>query len=114
MDGAFCLEDDILYIFAYGIDPDCLYLYECDEDSGSCTLIYHNEEIDLVSPYLFVIPWNYPPNPPKIDGPISGKPNTEYDFSFNALNNLIPFSPRSYHPLFTSIRKISAALFGWL
>ena len=57
-DGDFHKEDDILYITTYTSNLES-YLYECDEDTGDCTLIgqfkYNNEVT------LFAIPWNSPP-----------------------------------------------------
>jgi hypothetical protein len=80
-DGDFCKRDDILYLAAHTTSPDSgSYLYECDEDTGSCTLVGKFQEDVNVA--IFVVPWNHPPNAPTIDGPTSGKPNTAYDFTF--------------------------------
>ncbi len=80
-DGDFCKKDDILYLAACTTSPySGSYLYECDEDTGSCTLVGQFQEDVEVG--LFVIPWNYPPNAPTIDGPTSGKPNNAYEYTF--------------------------------
>ncbi len=80
-DGDFCKKDDILYLAAHTTSPNSgSYLYECDEDTGSCTLVgQFQEDVDVG---IFVIPWNQPPNAPTIDGPKKGKPNTAYDYTF--------------------------------
>jgi len=57
-DGAFHLKDDILYLAAYTADEES-YLYECDEDTGQCTLVDQFSDDTQVT--LFTIPWNYPP-----------------------------------------------------
>lgn len=58
-DGHFCMRDDILYIAAYTLYPDASFLYECDEETGNCTLVGQFEnEVDTT---LFAIPWNLPP-----------------------------------------------------
>jgi parallel beta-helix repeat protein len=42
---------------------------------------------DNVDRYPLMEPYgNHPPNTPTINGPISGKPNTEYNFTFNAID----------------------------
>ena len=77
-DGDFCKKDDILYLPAY--NESVSYLFAWDLDTGPGELVGQFQEDVYVT--TFVIPWNYPPDKPIIDGPISGKPNTEYDFTF--------------------------------
>ena len=57
-DGDFHKTDDILYITTYTSNLES-YLYECDEDSGNCTLV--GQFKDNVEVTLFAIPWNYDP-----------------------------------------------------
>jgi hypothetical protein len=81
-DGHFDYDTDILYLSTYISTGQ---LYECDEDTGNCTLIGNFEGGAEIT--CLAIPYNcsnHPPYAPTIDGPISGNPNTEYDFSFNA------------------------------
>jgi len=77
-EGDFCLEDDILYLFANTADPEySLYLYECDEDTGSCTLVGQTQ--DFVCAELFAIPWNYPPNTSSNPNPYNGETGVDID-----------------------------------
>ncbi len=60
-DGHFCMEDDILYIAAFTLGPNYgSYLYECDINSGSCTLIGQFENNTEIS--LLAIPYPYQKN----------------------------------------------------
>ena len=82
-DGHFCMRDDILYIAAYSINPVGSYLYECDEDTGNCTLVgQFQEDIDET---LFVIPWNLPPTADFYW--IPAHPNPGETIYFNASNS---------------------------
>jgi PKD repeat protein len=76
-DGAFHLADDILYLAAYTPDKES-YLYECDEDSGNCTLIGQFSENTQVT--LFAIPWNYDPDADFIWEPEYPEPGEEILF----------------------------------
>jgi PKD repeat protein len=76
-DGAFHLEDDILYLAAYTSDQES-YLYECDEDTGACTLVGQFSENTQVT--LFAIPWNYPPVADFIFSPTDPEPGEEIEF----------------------------------
>ncbi len=58
-DGDFHKDDDILYLTAYTSNQES-YLYQCDEDTGDCTLVGQFRENTKVT--LFAIPWNYPPS----------------------------------------------------
>ncbi len=58
-DGDFHKVNDILYLAAFTSSQESL-LYECDEDSGSCTLVGQFQDNTQVT--LFTIPWNYPPS----------------------------------------------------
>lgn len=77
-DGHFCMEDDILYLAA-NTYTGC-YLYECDKDTGACTLIGQFENNTAVT--LLAIPYwsNQPPYSPKFTGPDYGKPGVNYTF----------------------------------
>ena len=56
-DGAFCLEDDILYLAAFIISPIYgSYLLECDVDTGQCTVIGQFEGNAQAN--MLVIPYN--------------------------------------------------------
>jgi len=81
-DMAFDKDNDTLYLTAYTSSGA---LYICDTNNGNCSLVGDFEggaEVTaLAIPYYN---YNQPPYVPTIDGPISGNPNTEYDFSFNA------------------------------
>ena len=81
-DMAFDKDNDTLYLTAYTSSSGALYI--CDTTSGNCSLVGDFEggaEVTaLAIPYYN---YNQPPGAPTIDGPISGNPNTEYDFSFN-------------------------------
>ncbi len=62
-DGHFCMDCDILYLAAYTTSPyEGCFLYECDEDTGSCTLIGPFE--GNVTASLLAIPFNLNFNPP--------------------------------------------------
>ncbi|KYK23898.1 hypothetical protein AYK21_01945 [Thermoplasmatales archaeon SG8-52-2] len=74
-EGDFCLEDDILYIFA--TDSNHVYLYQCDEDTGSCNLVGQTQ--DFVCAELFAIPWNYPPNASSNPNPFDGETGVDLD-----------------------------------
>jgi hypothetical protein len=72
-DGDFCKEEDILYLATYTTNPYVgKYLYECDVETGSCTLVGEFHEYAEV--YMFTIPFNTPPvttisfDPPEPDG----------------------------------------------
>jgi hypothetical protein len=70
-DGDFCKEDDTLYLATYTTNPySGSYLYECDEDTASCTLIGQFQGDVVVS--MFVIPWNFRPYTPSDPIPPSG------------------------------------------
>jgi PKD repeat protein len=61
-DGAFCLEDNILYLAAFTSSPQYgSYLLKCDENTGECTIIGQfegNVEANwLVIPYNWLIPF---------------------------------------------------------
>ncbi len=58
-DGDFHRENDILYLAAYTSNQES-YLYECDEDTGNCTLVGQFQ--DNIEVTLFTIPWNYRPS----------------------------------------------------
>ena len=74
MYGDFCKNDDILYIGAITTDPPYdSYLYECDEDTGNCTLV--GQFPDNVVVDLFVIPWNFRPFTPSDPIPEDGATN---------------------------------------
>jgi len=81
-DMAFDKDNDTLYLTAYTSSSGSLYI--CNTTNGNCSLVGDFEggaEITaLAIPYYN---YNQPPSAPTIDGPISGNPNTEYDFSFN-------------------------------
>jgi PKD repeat protein len=76
-DGAFHLEDDILYLAAYTSDLES-YLYECDKDTGACTLVGQFSENTQVT--LFAIPWNQPPVADFIFTPTDPEPGEEIEF----------------------------------
>jgi len=76
-DGAFHLKDDILYLAAYTSDQHS-NLYECDEDTGECTLVGPFSENTPVT--LFAIPWNYPPVADFIFTPADPEPGEEIEF----------------------------------
>jgi hypothetical protein len=79
-DGDFCKEDDILYITIYQASDSnySTYLYECNKETGSCTLIdILPEGIDVTA---LLIPWdnipeNYPPYIPCDPIPSNGAEN---------------------------------------
>ena len=74
--GHFDFNTDILYLSTSDKE-----LYECDEDTGECTLVGNiGEEVtSLVIPYNCT---NHPPNKPTINGPTNGKPGVEYNYTF--------------------------------
>jgi hypothetical protein len=84
-DGAFDIETDILYLSAWTVYPYVgSYLYECDEDTGNCTLVgqFDGEQTQITA---LAIPYNlsnHPPGKPKIKGPyiIHGPGPHEYTF----------------------------------
>ena len=82
-DGHFCMRDDILYITAQTTEPETNYLYECDEDTGNCTLVgQFEDDVDIT---LFAIPWNLPPH---ADFDWTSKhPDPEETVLFNASNS---------------------------
>ena len=84
-DGAFHLEDDILYIAGYTSTLDS-FLLECDEDTGSCTLIGQFTENTRIT--LFAIPWNYPPVADFIFSPMDPEPGEPIDFDASGSTDL--------------------------
>jgi hypothetical protein len=73
---------DTLYLSAITTTAQ---LYECDEDTGQCTLIGDFENTQMIT--ALAIPYNWPnqqPDAPKIDGPTTGKPGIDYDYTFVA------------------------------
>ena len=79
-DGHFDFETDILYFTTYTSTGQ---LYECDEDTGECTLIGNFEERSEIT--ALAIPFdceNHPPSKPTIDGQTCGKPGVEYEYTF--------------------------------
>ena len=81
-DGDFCKEDDILYLAAYTTNPySGSYLYECDEDTGSCTLVGQFQgDVEVA---MFVIPWNYPPGEPSFPIPMNGSIHVPIDINLS-------------------------------
>ena len=72
-DGDFCKEDDILYLATYTTNPYVgQFLYECNVETGNCSLIGEFHEYAVVS--AFTIPYNFPPvttikfDPPEPNG----------------------------------------------
>jgi hypothetical protein len=62
-DGDFCKEDDTLYLATYTTYPNVgNYLYECDIETGSCSLV--GEFQGEVEVSLFVIPYTCCNSPP--------------------------------------------------
>jgi len=76
-DGDFCKKDDILYLVSYNDDPPSSVLYECDEDTGSCTLVGQFKY--AVYEKFFVIPWNYPPGVPIYLSPLNNSQDVPID-----------------------------------
>ena len=77
----FCRETDVLYIAAYTSTGQ---LYECDEDTGQCTLIGAiGSGIEVVGA-IIINNCTWDPRPPKapiISGPDNGVINQEYNFT---------------------------------
>jgi hypothetical protein len=84
-DGAFHLEDDILYLAVYTSDQES-YLYECDEDTGACSLVGQFSDNTQVT--LFAIPWNYPPDADFIFTPTDPEPGEEIEFDASGSTDL--------------------------
>jgi len=73
--GVYDLNQEILYLY---------YFYNYDD-----VVVIDLEEELLLGEHVYFLAdlfesYNHPPNKPIIDGPTSGKPNTEYEFIFNA------------------------------
>jgi len=84
-DGAFHLEDDVLYLAAFTSDQES-YLFECDEDTGACTLVGQFSDNTQVT--LFAIPWNYPPVADFIFTPADPQPGEEIEFDASGSTDL--------------------------
>jgi len=89
--GDFCKEDDILYLATYTTNPYVGYfLYECDVETGSCSLIGEFHEYAEVS--MFAIPYNPPSvttisfDPPEPDGE-NGWYVSDVNVTLNATDN---------------------------
>jgi hypothetical protein len=81
--GDFCRVTDVLYLTAYTSSGQ---LYECDEDTGECTLIGHLPFGMEITGTIIIQDCTYYPAPPKaptISGPDYGVINQEYNFTFN-------------------------------
>ena len=79
-DGHFDFDTNKFYFTAYINGGQ---LYEYDFDTGDCLLVGNFESGAEIT--VLAIPFdceNHPPTTPVITGPISGKPNIVYDFTF--------------------------------
>ena len=80
-DMAFDKDNDTLYLTSYN---SSYALYTCNTGNGNCTLVGDFEGGAEVTALAIPYNINQPPYAPTIDGPMSGNPNTEYEFTFNA------------------------------
>ncbi|UCF49864.1 MAG: PKD domain-containing protein, partial [Thermoplasmatales archaeon] len=81
--GDFCRVTDVLYLTAYTTTGA---LYECDEDTGACTLIGNfGGDMEIVGTIIIQNCTYYPvpPKTPTISGPENGLINQEYNFTIN-------------------------------
>ncbi|UCF49057.1 MAG: PKD domain-containing protein [Thermoplasmatales archaeon] len=81
--GDFCRATDVLYITAYTTSG---HLYECNEDTGECTLIGILPWGMEIAGTIIIQDCTYYPAPPKaptISGPDYGVINQEYNFTIN-------------------------------
>jgi hypothetical protein len=81
--GDFCRVTDVLYLTAYTSSGQ---LYECDEDTGECTLIGSFPFGMAITGTIIIQDCTYYPVPPKapiISGPDVGVINQEYNFTIN-------------------------------
>ncbi|KYK20989.1 hypothetical protein AYK21_01175 [Thermoplasmatales archaeon SG8-52-2] len=81
--GDFCRVTDVLYLTAYTSSGA---LYECDEDTGECTLIGNFLGGMEITGTIIIQDCTYYPVPPKaptISGPENGIINQEYNFTIN-------------------------------
>ncbi|KYK33137.1 MAG: hypothetical protein AYK22_01110 [Thermoplasmatales archaeon SG8-52-3] len=81
--GDFCRVTDVLYLTAYTTTGQ---LYECDEDTGTCTLIGTLPGGMEIAGTIIIQDCTYYPAPPKaptISGPDNGVINQVYNFTIN-------------------------------
>jgi hypothetical protein len=81
--GDFCRDTDVLYLTAYTHTGE---LYECDEDTGECTLIGTlpgGMEITGTIITQDCLWYPVPPKAPTISGPNNGIINQKYNFTIN-------------------------------
>jgi len=83
--GHFDYDTDILYLSTH---IPTSQLYECDKETGNCTLIGDFEGGAEIT--CLAIPYNCsnnPPDAPTIDGPTIGKVGEEYNYTFQSTDS---------------------------